>query len=66
MLYWSSFSGSLMFYPVYERALDVHFVYVSFCVCLFSCCCFYSLENEFGWFLTHIGRLPRSMLISFC
>ena len=30
MLYWSSFSGSLMFYPVYERALDVHFVYVLF------------------------------------
>ena len=62
MLYWDSFSGLFMFYTVYERTLDFHVVYM-FCCCLFVCflvVVFYLLE-EFGWFLTHIGRLPRSM-----
>ena len=54
MLYFGGFSGSLMFCPVYKGALDVHLVYVLF-VCFLVV--FYSLEKEFGWFLTQKGRL---------
>ena len=52
-----------MFYPVYERALDIRlvdmscFLFVCLFVCLFSCCCYYSPEKDFGWLSTHKARL---------
>ena len=63
MLYLGGSSGSLMFYPVFERALDIHLVYMSYFLFVFLLFfIFFLFTGEGIWMVSNTYRLATYVI----